>query len=785
MPCEPGDDADDVLYDADVGVQLLSDVDPTDETQWHAGPPPHSIVYAMALPLSFQAPEMQLAELLTESEVRNVLLPRALDTQGGALAGLVSAAASADLTSSRHSGLLAAGSSAHSALAALASAATGAGLEGAAGWKSWCGELVRAGAADALTSVFLRAGGSMQSTATFLQHPSLQLALRLCLTGLCGMAAAVGAECVASGGQDGLALALALLKEVPSAPALPAKKLLLYVDALITSIAGPADPTPKCWRHETPTQPSRWAGDGAVEQYIGSVLSSGAAGVAPLAHLSADLLRALHYRYWSSAVARRQMGQPAAASDLLALPAPAPFGGVPLPVREALAVYAATLAEAVQAGRAPPVPLAQAGPACAGSAGLSAPGAVESLAGLEADALVERLTELADAGAADAGAGDTRRQISLTPEFPPRWEAHLQPSTDGWISGAPPPSMWPLAIEGHLAGTEGTTPAAVCYKALLDAGLRDVVLAMLKVFLAALPGEDAAAGSCDAELHVFGKASEEELRRHRGILLRLVPHILLRLLKLFRQGNCPGQSVVLLDAISADTNGLRLFVKYLHQNSVHSLTGIRNVPEGGWDEALEVPNPLPSSEAAHVPWVGAEGCPALSTLTPCRVLLDDGDHGFLSIECRALLALVCVLRLLQKLSRRQPQKLCIILQHKVYVLLRRKLSIGHPLLRLYALKLLNAMVPFLGRRWRMQNTRVMSLLFHYVSGSVTDTTVACFACYDPLLPPASDVNPAALPLLDPADLPVPPEQHETEAHQRMVAQELNRYVYPAWCSSES
>eukprot|EP01062_Namystynia_karyoxenos_P043630 TRINITY_DN31953_c0_g1_i1.p1 TRINITY_DN31953_c0_g1~~TRINITY_DN31953_c0_g1_i1.p1 ORF type:complete len:797 (+),score=174.62 TRINITY_DN31953_c0_g1_i1:97-2487(+) len=790
MDREPvGDEADEVLYDADQAPAPGGDGDPCDDSRWTQGIPLASVMHAVALPLWQQAPEAVVADLLSETEVAHDITPYA--STSADYAELLRVAGQAALTDSPANGLLNPESEAACAIATLCAAAVGAGLSSSQ-WRDHAAELAALGAARTLLGVALAVAGELSGglqKATDAQRASVSRVLRLSAAAVCAIGAAVpGAHGVDKQLQrPALRASLSLLRGI-SFGRLPAKKMLHLTLFLVTAAAGPDDPTPKRWRQGVPRPSGRWVGDGTVEQYIGSVLHSGETGCAPLAHLSADLLRSLYYHYWHDAVSRRSRGQPARASDLFGGQPPPPFRGVPRPVCEALAVYAAALAAGVQRARgASAAPAAQAAsphasgrPSTSGRSPRKPPSSAASTGDpecLQAAALARLVNAAADAAPPD---------FSLTPEFPPRWDAHLQPNGETWRCGSAPP-----AVPGQHATApslqhvqqRAEAPSELIYTALLTAGMDNVVLSLLKVFLSALPvseGEDAELRCCDVDAPQQG--SPAELQRHRSIVARVVVTLLLRIAKELKQGAAPAQAAVFLRAV-AESNGVLLLLKYLHINSVSLLSGINGVPEGGWDEALEVPCPLAVSDAEHVPWTDARSCEGLHTLLPCRVALDDGDDGVVMLDRRALLTCIIVLRLLHKLTNRRPQRLCVLLQYKAHVLVRRKLRVAHPLLRLYALKILLGVTPFLGRRWRAQNTRVLSHIHRYLGSGAAEATAACFVSIDPLLP---DVGGQTAPQpLEASSLPVPAEQHEREYHLERVALDFDHVDYPEYWTDRS
>ncbi|KAI8047477.1 hypothetical protein BDF21DRAFT_434173 [Thamnidium elegans] len=69
------------------------------------------------------------------------------------------------------------------------------------------------------------------------------------------------------------------------------------------------------------------------------------------------------------------------------------------------------------------------------------------------------------------------------------------------------------------------------------------------------------------------------------------------------------------------------------------------------------------------------------------------------------------LRVLQMLTKHKTHRVMLLAQYKSSAILKRMLKISHPVLELYTLKLLKSQVPYLGRKWRSQNMRIISAIY--------------------------------------------------------------------------
>ncbi|KAH8550495.1 hypothetical protein BGW37DRAFT_66525 [Umbelopsis sp. PMI_123] len=69
------------------------------------------------------------------------------------------------------------------------------------------------------------------------------------------------------------------------------------------------------------------------------------------------------------------------------------------------------------------------------------------------------------------------------------------------------------------------------------------------------------------------------------------------------------------------------------------------------------------------------------------------------------------LRILQKLTKRKTHRIMLLVQYKSSAILKRLLKVSHPMLELYTLKVLKSQVPYLGRKWRSSNMRIITAIY--------------------------------------------------------------------------
>ncbi|KAI7885634.1 N1221-domain-containing protein [Lichtheimia hyalospora FSU 10163] len=69
------------------------------------------------------------------------------------------------------------------------------------------------------------------------------------------------------------------------------------------------------------------------------------------------------------------------------------------------------------------------------------------------------------------------------------------------------------------------------------------------------------------------------------------------------------------------------------------------------------------------------------------------------------------LRILQMLTKRKTHRIMLLVQYKSSAILKRILKVSHPVMELYTLKVLKSQVPYLGRKWRSLNMKIVSAIY--------------------------------------------------------------------------
>ncbi|EGG20668.1 FAM40 family protein [Cavenderia fasciculata] len=175
--------------------------------------------------------------------------------------------------------------------------------------------------------------------------------------------------------------------------------------------------------------------------------------------------------------------------------------------------------------------------------------------------------------------------------------------------------------------------------------------------------------------------STVDLLRHKEIIMKNIVGILLLLLK-----HSKFNHLIQFDNLSSimiDGNGLILLFKYLNQES----------PE----KFLSAHNFMASDEFYPI------------------------DPSLITAECwRNYFSIICILRILQKLSKNLPSRICSIAPTKSVNILKKWTHINQISIRLYSLKLIKNLIPWLAKKWRMNNMRIITDIYLEVPLRIND-----------------------------------------------------------------
>ncbi|KAJ3131580.1 Factor arrest protein 11 [Geranomyces variabilis] len=83
-----------------------------------------------------------------------------------------------------------------------------------------------------------------------------------------------------------------------------------------------------------------------------------------------------------------------------------------------------------------------------------------------------------------------------------------------------------------------------------------------------------------------------------------------------------------------------------------------------------------------------------------------------------------LLRILQKLTKRKTHRVLALVQWKASAVLKRAIKVSHVGIQLYALKLLKSQIPYLGKKWRSTNMKIITAIFIHLRPCLRDEYLA-------------------------------------------------------------
>ncbi|SAM00779.1 hypothetical protein [Absidia glauca] len=87
---------------------------------------------------------------------------------------------------------------------------------------------------------------------------------------------------------------------------------------------------------------------------------------------------------------------------------------------------------------------------------------------------------------------------------------------------------------------------------------------------------------------------------------------------------------------------------------------------------------------------------------------------------RNMFWMINLLRVLQKLTKSKSNRVMVMVQYKSSTMFKKLLKISHPVLELYALKILKSQVPYQTRKWRANNMKIISAIYLRCQTSLYD-----------------------------------------------------------------
>jgi hypothetical protein len=290
--------------------------------------------------------------------------------------------------------------------------------------------------------------------------------------------------------------------------------------------------------------------------------------------------------------------------------------------------------------------------------------------------------------------------------------------------GSPPAEALRLLRAGLYLGAEEpaagafppppppTRPAEAVYRLLVH-NLHKYLIIMLKILLAASPTVKNYTGSIvlTGEVDLPGAQAfddrEVDFARHKEIILKATSAALLLLMKHFKS-NSVAQFLFLSQHLS-DSNCVLLILKFFNQELAGFLCRDSDLPQ-----YLVFPQPARPLAFGKVP-----------SSDPSSVAQEFehslGEELCLAASRRNLHTATNLLRILRKLTKRNPTRIRSMIAYKAQVIIKRLLKVKDPVIELYTLKLLKSVTRFLGRKWVVANMKVISAIYERVRPDLIET----------------------------------------------------------------
>ncbi|ORX48207.1 hypothetical protein DM01DRAFT_1309695 [Hesseltinella vesiculosa] len=195
---------------------------------------------------------------------------------------------------------------------------------------------------------------------------------------------------------------------------------------------------------------------------------------------------------------------------------------------------------------------------------------------------------------------------------------------------------------------------------------------------------------------------EADVDRHREVLCKSVSAILLLLLKWFKLSHV--LKFEYLSQLLVDSGCMLLILKIFGLQEVSALATTKSNVDGfGILDQIrklsQVTNGTPPP-----PKLPASDAPSIT---------DYVNH-------RNMFWIINLLRTLQLLTKHKTHRIMLLVQYKSAAILKRVHKIAHPTVEIYALKNLKNQIPFLGRKWRTGNMKLISAIYFVSTPDLRD-----------------------------------------------------------------
>jgi hypothetical protein len=271
--------------------------------------------------------------------------------------------------------------------------------------------------------------------------------------------------------------------------------------------------------------------------------------------------------------------------------------------------------------------------------------------------------------------------------------------------------------------------------------LGKIVSILLKILYSVIVGSNVDVKMSNSD---FNLLSMEERRsfiqdalkeRSKSVLCKVVSGILLMLLKIFKVHHVLEfeHFCMILVEQNCQLIFLKLLVSWFPSPATLLKMGQENmensIPGEGWlkhkDESVLLDFFTYSQKEnvlSDLPIV-LEGTKTLSddsSSSETSTLLSEGRKASFS----SFYSTCNLLKILQKITKRKYCRLLHLIQLKTCNILKRIILVNNRNLQYEALKLLKSQIPFLGKKWRMQNMNVISTMYRILPSQLLDDTLS-------------------------------------------------------------
>ncbi|XP_015609648.1 striatin-interacting protein 1 homolog isoform X2 [Cephus cinctus] len=246
------------------------------------------------------------------------------------------------------------------------------------------------------------------------------------------------------------------------------------------------------------------------------------------------------------------------------------------------------------------------------------------------------------------------------------------------------------------------TPTEILYQAIL-VNLPQYMIALLKILLAAAPTSKAKTDSINIMADVLPEEMPMtvlqsmklgiDVSRHKEIIVKAVSAILLLLLKHFKLNHVYQFEFMSQHLVFA--NCIPLVLKFLNQNILAYIEAKNVIP------MLD----FPMCVIGDQPELTVEG-------------LEIGDSQ--TYSWRNVFSCINLLRILNKLTKWKHSRIMMLVVFKSAPILKRTLKVRHAMMQLYVLKLVKMQTKYLGRQWRKNNMKTISVIYAKVRHRLND-----------------------------------------------------------------